>query len=92
MLQGERGEPFELVEGELMATCAHVPLCAGSASCYLAVPSKQSACKETGFLLLFSSAIGAGDQRALLQQVILCLSLLSVFPDSKITFKGGTCR
>lgn len=76
-----------MMEGELMARCAHVPLHAGSAFCDLTVPSKQSACKEAGFLLLFSSPISAGDQRAFLQQLILSLSLLSVFPDSKITSK-----
>lgn len=54
--------------------------------------SEQSACKEIELLLLFSSAISAGDQTALLQQVILCLSLLSVFPDNKITHKWETCH
>jgi len=76
-----------MVGGELMATCARVPPHAGSASCYRPVPSKPSACKELGFLLLFSSAVGAGDQRALLQLAVLSLSLLSVFPDSKTTFQ-----
>lgn len=84
---GVWGEPSEVVEGELMAVCTHVSLHAGSAFCYLTVPSRQSACGEIGFLLLCSSAIGTGDQRALLQQVVLPLSLLPVFPDSKITFK-----
>lgn len=86
-LRGVWGEPSEMVEGELMAVCAPVPLHASSAFCYLTVPSEQSACGEIGFLLLCSSAIGTGDQTALLQQVVLSLSLLSVFPDSKITFK-----
>lgn len=80
-----------MVKGELMATCAHVPLHAGSASCFLPEPDKQSACRETGFLLLVSSAVGAGDQRALLQPIILHLSLLSFFLESKITFKCETC-
>lgn len=83
----ESGEHFEMVEGELESTCAHVPLQTGSSSCSLMVPSKQIACKEVGFLLLFSSAVGAGDQRAFLQQVILCLSLCSVLPHTRITFK-----
>lgn len=78
-------------KGELMATCAHVPLHAGSVSCFLTEPNKPSACIETGFLLLDSSAIGAGDQRALLQHIILHLSLLSFFLESKITFKCETC-
>lgn len=78
-------------KGELMATCAHVPLHAGSVSCFLTEPNKPSACIETVFLLLDSSAIGAGDQRALLQHIILHLSLLSFFLESKITFKCETC-
>lgn len=80
-----------MVKGELMVTCAHVPLQAGSASCFLTEPDKQSACRETAFLLLVSSASGAGDQRALLQHIILHLSLLSFFLESKITFKCETC-
>lgn len=80
-----------MVKGELMATCAHVPLQADSASCFLTEPNKQSACRESGFLLLVSSAMGAGDQRALLQHIILHLSLLSLFLESKIIFKCETC-
>lgn len=80
-----------MVKGELMATCAHVPLQAGSASCFLTEPNRQKACRETGFLLLVAPAMGAGDQRALLQHIILYLSLLSFFLESKITLKCETC-
>lgn len=83
---GAQGEPFEIVEVELMAVCAH-----GASPrrlCFLRGGAKHTKCSQRGWILaahLFG--IGAGDQGALLQQAIPCLSLLSGFSGSKITLK-----
>lgn len=74
-----------------MATCAH-----GASLrrlCFLRGGAKHTKSSQRGRILaarLFG--ISAGDQGALLQQAVPCLSLLTGFSGSEITLKGETHR